>query len=390
MIENKSGRSKIIDLYKKTILKNEKDEIDLKPSNRNKIVLLFALVLVVVANVVLFLYDFYTGTIGLNNTFGIIGLGTITLLSFLMIFYLLLLDNISEIAKRIIDIIYKLLVLASVTLIVTNHNIELEKNNIENFHMSISFATFYLLIIAISPSNYLTDGIFLGIAGAVTVALPLFLPGKEYYNILFNAIFFVVIIIIYAHFYISNKVHIDNQKKLIQINENLINASYLDAMTDTFNRRAYYEYIHHLNNDETVDKVGVLIFDIDDFKAFNDLYSHSKGDNCLQIVSSVVMGILDEEEIFLFRYGGEEFVAFIDNPNKEHLVEVAKKMVEGVYERNIQRYDTQYKRVTITCGAAILKVLHGVNADYVIKADEQLYKGKNSGKNCVVFEGEIR
>ena len=88
MIENKSGRSKIIDLYKKTILKNEKDEIDLKPSNRNKIVLLFALVLVVVANVVLFLYDFYTGTIGLNNTFGIIGLGTITLLSFLMIFYL--------------------------------------------------------------------------------------------------------------------------------------------------------------------------------------------------------------------------------------------------------------------------------------------------------------
>ena len=102
------------------------------------------------------------------------------------------------------------------------------------------------------------------------------------------------------------------------------------------------------------------------------------------------MDVLDEKGIYLFRYGGEEFVAFVINPKEEELIEIGKKIVKAVSDANLKRYDTERKCVTITCGIAILKVLHGVNADYVLKADESLYYGKNHGKNCVVYDNEIR
>lgn len=388
MTENKSGRDYILGKFKKDVLKTEKEDKH-KLLSRDYVLVVTA-GLIILINVLLLIYDTLFGGFGISHGIGLIGLIVNTISSILLLVLPLINKKVKAEVLRTISMLYKLGVLVSVATLNINHNMELTAFTDVSEHMTVSFAPFYLIIIALMPSPYLIDGVILCLLGAGSVVVPLFLKGHEYYNLIFNIIIFIVVGLLYTFFYLSNKLHDENQKKLIEINDSLLNASYLDALTNTFNRRAYYEYIHHISSDESIINVGSIIFDIDDFKAFNDLYSHTKGDNCLQVVSKSVMDVLDEKGIYLFRYGGEEFVAFVINPKEEELIEIGKKIVKAVSDADLKRYDTERKCVTITCGLAILKVLHGVNADYVLKADESLYYGKNHGKNCVVYDSEIR
>ena len=99
--------------------------------------------------------------------------------------------------------------------------------------------------------------------------------------------------------------------------------------------------------------------------------------------------ILKEENAYLFRYGGEEFVFFLVNTTEERLKEIALKIKNKVFESNIERSDCSYSRITITLGCALEETVRRNDADYVLSADKQLYIGKNNGKNCVVLNGEI-
>ena len=387
MLENKSGRSLVIARFRKEILKEQAHD-NKKAKQSNVILSIIPSVVTISISLGVFIFDYFNRKIGLTTKLGMIGLLSLVLISFLKIFLTLFTNKFSEFTNRILELIYKTIYFVAVTMLIINHNQVISHYDVLISYSTISFASMYLLTLCISPSSYLFDSLFLGVVSIGALIAPLFFPGKEYYNILFYSVLLIIFIITYIFFYINTRLHLVSQEKLVKTNDNLIDVSFLDAMTNTFNRRAYYEYIRHLSNDDKVERVGAIIFDIDDFKAYNDLYSHSKGDECLQNISRIIMDVLDQEGVYLFRYGGEEFVAFIDNPTKEQMIDVSKRMVSEVYNSKFQRYDTQYKRVTITCGVAILNVLHGVNADYVIKADEQLYIGKSQGKNCVVFEGE--
>ena len=70
--------------------------------------------------------------------------------------------------------------------------------------------------------------------------------------------------------------------------------------------------------------------DIDHFKAYNDMYGHQKGDECLRAVAHAMQRVLRRPGDYLARYGGEEFVAVLPNTDTVGAMHVAKAIRDAV------------------------------------------------------------
>ena len=72
-----------------------------------------------------------------------------------------------------------------------------------------------------------------------------------------------------------------------------------------------------------------LFFDVDDFKSYNDNYSHMKGDEALRRVAGSVVGVLAAADRYLFRFGGEEFVVILPDIGEEEARRIAGALLDA-------------------------------------------------------------
>ncbi|WP_077647187.1 GGDEF domain-containing protein [Salinivibrio sp. IB643] len=77
-----------------------------------------------------------------------------------------------------------------------------------------------------------------------------------------------------------------------------------DSLTLLRNRRYFYQHLYDL--DKTRGDIALMVFDIDDFKAFNDGFGHAHGDEVLCFVAKTATILLPKDAI-IARIGGEEF-----------------------------------------------------------------------------------
>ena len=120
--------------------------------------------------------------------------------------------------------------------------------------------------------------------------------------------------------------------------------------------------------------------DIDNFKKVNDTYGHDFGDEVLKAVAAALKKSTRDDDV-VCRWGGEEFLIAI-NGNRKITIDVAERMRTAVSEIRIPAGNDVIS-VTMTFG--VTESIPGFNADKLVGiADENLYKGKTSGKNKVV------
>lgn len=134
----------------------------------------------------------------------------------------------------------------------------------------------------------------------------------------------------------------------------------------------------------TPERVSVIIYDVDDFKSYNDHYSHMKGDEALKRVAGSVVRVLERSDRYLFRFGGEEFVVVLPDAAEDEACRIAGELLEAVRAAAIPRNDLPDKSVVtasfgVACGSS--KELSDLSV--ITKADQQLYICKNGGKDCV-------
>lgn len=125
---------------------------------------------------------------------------------------------------------------------------------------------------------------------------------------------------------------------------------------------------------------SILMCDIDDFKKINDTYGHISGDLVLKNISSLIKGTIRDFD-FAARWGGEEFIILIKGsiPIASLIAERINKSVANA----IVKTDNGDIHYTITIGISEYKP--GITCrELVDQADENLYIGKRSGKDCVV------
>lgn len=287
-------------------------------------------------------------------------------------------------------IIYYLFIIYVTTILVIQKNILASNSGIGAYFVGLSLSTCNLFMIVALPMPKLSDGILLTCASIVGLFFPLFAPGKEAYSFEVHVILRVFLILGYFAF---RKYNINLTKKnmeIVELNNDLLIPSYLDFLTKAMNRRALDTYWDYLCCSDEIENVGVILFDIDYFKSYNDTYSHCKGDVILKKVSEIVREILDNEDNFLFRYGGEEFIIIFPNTSKNEILDFASKIRKRIYDENIRRDDMkEFDRITITCGCGILEKEDMHKSDYISASDKQLYIGKKNKRNCVAFEDEI-
>lgn len=200
-------------------------------------------------------------------------------------------------------------------------------------------------------------------------------------------------------YYILDK--IDNENELIEKNRSIINKSRInvfltliggliigvlfnkinsikikgkqDVLVNAYNRK-YFDIIYKklLNKNK---KFSIIILDLDNFKSINDNFGHQLGDIVLINTCKAIQPLLDEKSS-LFRYGGEEFVAIVEDKSREEVLELAeaiRRKVESLHwEEDIV--------TTVSIGVAYSE---NEGRNILKKADEKLYISKRTGKNKV-------
>lgn len=171
----------------------------------------------------------------------------------------------------------------------------------------------------------------------------------------------------------------------LKLRESLRAQSIRDVVTGLFNRRYLDETlpreIHRASRDER--NLGIIMCDLDSFKAFNDTYGHAAGDSLLKAFGDLVGKVVRAGDIAC-RYGGDEFVLILMDAS----LETAKRRAE-LLEREFRRIVIQQGDMFLNPGSMSLGVsaypAHGDTAAALLRvADEALYRAKAAGGNRVV------
>ena len=170
--------------------------------------------------------------------------------------------------------------------------------------------------------------------------------------------------------------------RLWKENRRMAFLSNYDELTGVFNRRGLFNAITHLAHlaQRNENFVTVLMIDIDNFKKVNDTYGHQFGDDVLRRVAACIRESIRASDV-LGRYGGEEFLVFLTLVETEALKEVGEKI-----RLAIQNMPDNRAQVTVSIGIGHGHVGRKVDADVkdlIHKADENLLKAKEKGRNCV-------
>lgn len=179
--------------------------------------------------------------------------------------------------------------------------------------------------------------------------------------------------------------HVNEQ--LAQSNLELLRLAQLDGLTGIANRRYFDSY---LDNEwrraaRNGHSLGLLLIDVDHFKAYNDLYGHQAGDDCLRRVTSALAAQLSRAGDLLARYGGEEFALILPETTLESAGQLAALLNRSVTALQIPHSASPTApHVTISLGVAVVHASKDANpASLVEQADRALYQAKAEGRDRV-------
>lgn len=182
--------------------------------------------------------------------------------------------------------------------------------------------------------------------------------------------------------------------KIDQQFDSLRAKSNADSLTGLGSRYKYTNTVipylqRHLATDRVV---GLMICDIDNFKAYNDIYGHMEGDKALIKVATQLESKLTNVDL-AFRYGGEEFVILCCRRNIEELEHVGEMLRRSVETTTIEhKGNTQHDVVTVSIGGSFAQVNRAqyINVEFerlaeslFKSADQMMYQCKSSGRNRI-------
>lgn len=199
-----------------------------------------------------------------------------------------------------------------------------------------------------------------------------------------NPVRFIILSSIMA-FFAAFRTHIDYLINLRQ-RMRLEIISLTDPLTGLKNRRGMEKFVTDRNYQK---RVAAVIFDVDDFKSYNDTYGHVAGDVCLQTVAGLVNKLAEKFDALPIRYGGEEFVVLFFGVGYDKVKEAVLNTLQEMRDSGMKPGRRAiFPYVTMSAGLAVTERPVGKDAeryyDLIAEADRNLYRAKTTGKNRLV------
>ena len=158
-----------------------------------------------------------------------------------------------------------------------------------------------------------------------------------------------------------------------------VTALRAQAATDALTGFGHHATFHReLSEAHEAGDLGVLVIDVDAFKAFNDRFGHPAGDGALKLTATALASGLRRGDA-LFRIGGDEFAALLPGVDATMSLEVARRLHDAVAEST--------SGLSVSIGAAVSRPGEAA-AGVLARADRALYAVKTGGRDGVAFDGE--
>ncbi len=165
--------------------------------------------------------------------------------------------------------------------------------------------------------------------------------------------------------------------------EEMERLAFLDQLTQLPNRRYLEMSVKTALTEFQVhgDAFGVLVIDIDWFKAINDRFGHATGDQALQEAAKTLVGALRTTDIF-GRWGGDEFLAVVRHVDVDIMKRLAERCCALVAQTSVTNGNNG-ATLSVSVGGAVAR--KDDTADMLIKrADELMYRSKAAGRGRAV------
>jgi two-component system cell cycle response regulator len=157
-----------------------------------------------------------------------------------------------------------------------------------------------------------------------------------------------------------------------------------DSLTGLTNRRAFLNAmsIETARSDRHGYPLGVLLLDVDHFKAINDVLGHAAGDRVLAVLAATLRKEMRVSDV-VARWGGEEFAVALTSTDSAGVLSTAERVRASVERMQVQSDRGDLIPVTISVGAASRAIGEPIGT-VIDRADRAMYTAKSRGRNRVV------
>ncbi|PPS39620.1 response regulator [Chroococcidiopsis sp. TS-821] len=175
------------------------------------------------------------------------------------------------------------------------------------------------------------------------------------------------------------------QRQLLQYQQEHLQThqqAAIDSLTQAANRRYFEEFLHRewQRLARTQAPLSLILYDIDHFKAYNDIHGYSAGDACLRQVTQIVRNCIRLDRDLVARCGGDEFAIVLAETSLEQALQVAQRIQSAIAQVQIPHHTHQY--VTISLGISGTIPQNNTFAQNLIAiATQALYAAKARGRN---------
>ena len=261
---------------------------------------------------------------------------------------------------------------------------------------TLSGSIIFLAVLLVLQPAYWTDAVILD--SGTTIAT-IFLA--VYCGIVFGmkcVYYYVVIALVFplCSYFISTLLfyaECQHYKDTLE-NERLNNKAYYDNLTLCKNRHALQAFISEntpiWENEQNL-KLLIIMFDIDNFKEYNDTFSHLAGDYCLKTICDEVRKTFPAPSLDFYRYGGEEFLLFFEIDEDSDAPKIMEKLRQSIEEIGLEAPKEAPKNiVTISVGGTLIKSTKNFSFEKTFEiVDKNLYNVKRNGKNACSLDNRI-
>ena len=180
-------------------------------------------------------------------------------------------------------------------------------------------------------------------------------------------------------------IHIVNQslekyrtlKERDKLEEEVRRLSITDDLTGLYNHRHFFKTLEseltRLKRQRT--SLSLLMFDLDNFKRYNDFYGHLEGDRVLRRIGEIIKHSIRHNVDSGYRYGGDEFAALLIGAFLDQALTIAERIRSSIEHAG-------FKDITVSIGLAEFREDFDLEM-FVKSADDAMYVAKHSGGNRI-------